>query len=124
LAGAFDETYENRASLLASIDQAMDYADLFGDQHELFPPEIEMKPNYVAIEDFTKVKKLQDEKDLLQMYVTRHPLQEYRNRLKSSGYTAVYKVAELTENKSIQKKTMLLHMINMNNTRRMSIMYL
>ena len=107
LAGVFDETYENRASLLASIDQAIDYADLFGDQHELFPPEIEMKPNYVAIEDFTKVKKLQDEKDLLQMYVTRHPLQEYRNRLKRSGYTAVSKVAELPENKTVQMMTLL-----------------
>ena len=30
LAGAFDETYDNRASLLASIDQALDRAELFG----------------------------------------------------------------------------------------------
>src|SRR5699024_423200 len=101
-----------------------DYADLFGDQHELFPPEIEMKPNYVAIEDFTKVKKLQDEKDLLQMYVTRHPLQEYRNRLKRSGYTAVSKVAELPENKTVQMMTLLQSMRKNTRKRRDSMVIL
>lgn len=124
LAGVFDETYDNRASLLASIDQAMDYAELFGDQHELFPPEIEMKPNYVEIEDFTKIKRLQDEKDLLQMYVTRHPLQEYRPRLSRSGYTAISKVTELAENKTIQMMTLLQSMRKIRTKRGESMAFL
>src|SRR5699024_6256405 len=102
LAGAFDETYENRASLLASIDQSVDCAELFGHHHDLRPPNIEMKTNYVATEDATEVNKLQDEKHLIQMYVTRHPLPAYRNRLKRRRYTAVSKVAELPENKPVQ----------------------
>src|SRR5699024_6056946 len=31
LSGTFDETYDNRASLLASVDQALDRAELFGE---------------------------------------------------------------------------------------------
>ncbi|HLQ96177.1 MAG TPA: DNA polymerase III subunit alpha [Pseudogracilibacillus sp.] len=107
LAGVFDETYDNRASLLASIDQALDYAELFGDQHELFPPEMEMKPNYVSKEDFPSIKKLQDEKDLLQMYVSKHPLQEYRRRLSMNGYTAISAVFELPEKRAVHMITVL-----------------
>src|SRR5699024_8537094 len=60
LAGAFDETYSNRASLLASIDQAIDRAELFGDasgQGELFSNAIRMRPAYTEIEDFSKMQK-------------------------------------------------------------------
>src|SRR5699024_8422417 len=47
LAGTFDETYDNRASLLASIDQALERAELFGSetgQANLFADQIDMKP--------------------------------------------------------------------------------
>lgn len=124
LAGVFDETYDNRASLLASIDQAMDYAELFGDQHELFPPEIEMKPNYVPKEDFPSLKKLQDEKDLLQMYVSRHPLKAYRRRLSMNGYTAISKVFEVPEKKSVHLITILQSMKKIRTKRGESMAFL
>lgn len=82
LAGTFDETYNNRASLLASIDQALDRAELFGgSQSNLFQDELNMRPAYVEIADFTPIQKLRDEKELLDMYVSSHPLKQHRTRL-------------------------------------------
>ncbi|MEI3596971.1 MULTISPECIES: DNA polymerase III subunit alpha [unclassified Oceanobacillus] len=89
LAGAFDDLYGNRASLLASIDQAMEQGELFRefyDQPNLFENQLSLEGNYVDIEDFTVAKKLQDEKELVGMYISSHPLKNYRTRLRASGY--------------------------------------
>ncbi|MCG5105292.1 DNA polymerase III subunit alpha [Oceanobacillus alkalisoli] len=89
LAGAFDDLYDNRASLLASIDQAMEQGELFRefyDQPNLFENQLSLEGKYVEIEDFTVAKKLQDEKELLGMYISSHPLKNYRTRLRASGY--------------------------------------
>ncbi|MFD1851912.1 DNA polymerase III subunit alpha [Oceanobacillus bengalensis] len=92
MVGAFDETYTNRASLLASIDQAIDQAELFkefNDQSSLFTDQIELEAEYVKIEDFTVMKKLADEKELLGMYVSSHPLKEHRQALRNNGYITI-----------------------------------
>src|SRR5699024_2663627 len=64
LAGFFDSTYDNRASVLASLDQAYARAELFGDLHEgdLFKDELKMAPAYTNIEDFSLMQRLRDEK--------------------------------------------------------------
>ncbi|GAB3065193.1 DNA polymerase III subunit alpha [Virgibacillus ainsalahensis] len=89
IAGAFDETFSNRASLLASLDSAIEQGELFrefNDQVGLFQDKIELEANYVEIEDFSLVKKLSDEKELLGIYVSSHPLKEYRKKLRANGY--------------------------------------
>lgn len=89
MAGAFDELHSNRASLLASIDQAIEQGELFHEFHNepnLFTEKIELQENYVDIEDFSQAKKLTDEKMLLGIYVSSHPLKEHRRRLRASGF--------------------------------------
>src|SRR5699024_11730932 len=60
-----------------------------------------------ALPIFPSIKKLQDEKDLLQMYVSKHPLQEYRRRLSMNGYTAISAVFELPEKRAVHMITVL-----------------
>src|SRR5699024_6209560 len=89
MAAAFDELHSNRASLLASIDQAIELGELFhefDDEPNLFTEKIELQENYVDIEDFSQAKKLTDEKMLLGIYVSSHPLKEHRRRLRASGF--------------------------------------
>jgi DNA polymerase-3 subunit alpha len=104
LAGAFDSLQPNRASLLASIDQAMEQGDLFkefSDQSSLFHNQIELEENYVDIEDFTIMKKLQDEKELLGMYISSHPLKNYRELLRRNGYISISDTELLIGKKNI-----------------------
>ncbi|MFC0301953.1 DNA polymerase III subunit alpha [Virgibacillus soli] len=92
IAGVFDDIYPNRASLLASIDQAMEQGELFKeflDQPSFFQDELQVNESYVPIEDFTLFKKLADEKELLGMYVSDHPLQMYRRQLKKNGFISI-----------------------------------
>lgn len=90
LSGAFDELHPNRATMLASVDSAMEQGELFGDldgQESFFYDELE--GNYTEMEDMSQVQKLQDEKDLLGVYVSSHPLKNYRSRLKVSGFISL-----------------------------------
>lgn len=91
LAGAFDETYPNRASLLASITPALERAELFGGYGEgaLFKDSLDMKASYVEIEDFTVMEKLADERELLGTYISTHPLKEKRQALISAKYGSI-----------------------------------
>lgn len=92
LAGAFDEIYPNRASLLASLDQAMEQGELFrefSDQPNLFEDQLNLEESYVEIEDFSVTKKLQDEKDLVGIYLSSHPLKNYRKKLRKNGYLSI-----------------------------------
>lgn len=103
LAGAFDETYDNRASLLASIDQALDRAELFGGaQSNLFQDELNMRPAYVEIADFTPIQKLRDEKELLDMYVSSHPLKQHRTRLTIEKFLTLQRAKSLTPRTKIK----------------------
>ncbi|RLL47878.1 DNA polymerase III subunit alpha [Oceanobacillus piezotolerans] len=105
MAGAFDETYSNRASLLASIDQAMEQGELFReftDQPSLFQDQLELEASYVEIEDFSIVKKLADEKELIGTYVSSHPLKEYRESLRGAGYIPLQNVQHLVGKKDVK----------------------
>lgn len=98
LAGAFDETYSNRASLIASIDQAMEQGLLFkefSEQSSLLQDAIELKASYTNMEDFSTVKKLNDEKELLGLYISSHPLAEYRELLTETNYVTIEKATEM-----------------------------
>lgn len=92
MAGAFDETYPNRASLLASIDYAMEQGELFrefADQPSLFQDKMDLVATYVEIEDFSLMKKLADEKEFVGIYISSHPLANYREKLRGNGYVTL-----------------------------------
>ncbi|WP_026906444.1 DNA polymerase III subunit alpha [Paucisalibacillus globulus] len=110
MAGAFDDTYDNRASLLASIDQAVESGELFReftDQPSLFQDQIDLVPNYVDIEDFTQIKKLSDEKELLGIYISSHPLLQYRNQLRENGYISLNHAESIEESKSFKSAVII-----------------
>ena len=91
--GTFDSVYTNRASLLASIDQAESRADLFGDLagagDSLFSKGMKLKPSYIEKEDFSLLEKLADEKELVGVYLSAHPLSDYRPGLTKSGFISL-----------------------------------
>lgn len=97
LAGAFDETYDNRASLLASITPALERAELFGGYGEgaLFKDSLDMKASYVEIEDFSIMQKLSDEKELLLTYISNHPLKEKRVTLTLKNYHSIAQIKQM-----------------------------
>lgn len=120
LAGAFDETYSNRASLLASIDQALERAELFGDvngQGNLFGDKVQMKPSYMEMDDFSQVQKLSDEKELLHMYVTSHPIKQYRSTLTLQHFLSLQQ-AKLLANNSQVKTVVIVQSIKKIHTKR------
>lgn len=120
LAGAFDETYHNRASLLASIDQAIARAELFGDldgQGSLFSEQMKMKPAYIDIDDFSQVQRLSDEKELLHMYVTDHPIKQYRTELTLQNFVTLTTTKSLA-NKQPVKTIAILHNVKKIHTKR------
>src|SRR5699024_6357319 len=105
LAGTFDELYANRASLLASIDLAMEQGTLFrefSDMPRLFQNELELENTYVEIEDFTKMKKLAEEKELVGFYLSNHPLSEHRKQLRANGYISLNHASRLVGKRNIR----------------------
>lgn len=120
LAGAFDEIYPNRASLLASIDQAIESGELFReftDQSSLFEEELDLEPSYVEIEDFSQIKKLSAEKELIGIYVSSHPLIEYRDRLRGNGFISLQH-AQLLDKKKVLKSTVIIQDVRTIRTKR------
>lgn len=101
LCGAFDETYHNRASLLASITPALERAELFGDYEvgALFKESTEMKAAYVDIEDFSLMEKLAEERILLGTYISTHPLKEKRHLLHKHSYESIYSIKRMKQGK-------------------------
>ncbi|WP_053218955.1 DNA polymerase III subunit alpha [Virgibacillus senegalensis] len=92
LAGAFDESNANRASLLGTIDQAMEQGELFGefgDQPSFFQESVELDATYKQTEDFSDIQKLSFEKDVLGIYISSHPLAKYREQLRAAGFIAL-----------------------------------
>lgn len=109
-AGTFDETYANRASLLATVDQALEQGDLFKefkDLPDVFSETIALEAHYEDIEDFTDAEKLANEKELLGIYMTSHPLKAYRNEFAANGYLAMIDLNSKLGKKGIKSVAMI-----------------
>ncbi|MBR3119552.1 MAG: DNA polymerase III subunit alpha [Oceanobacillus sp.] len=120
IAGAFDETYSNRASLLASIEQAMEQGELFKEffgGSSLFEDQIELDAKYVEIDDFSQVKKLADEKELLGMYVSSHPIKEFRKQLRANGHVTLRQAAKMLGKRNLDV-TVIIQAIRVIRTKR------
>ncbi|KZZ85867.1 DNA polymerase III subunit alpha [Bacillus sp. SJS] len=85
--GAFDEFNIGRESLLATLDVALEHAELMrpesGDgQMDLgFEDEFTLKPKYIEVEPFTIAEKLQFEKESLGFYFSDHPVSSFKEIL-------------------------------------------
>src|SRR5690625_449616 len=81
MAGTFDETYENRASLLASVEQAINQGELFGGVNNgpsLLPNKYGIEEVYTEIEDFTQMKKISDETEIYRILLSIQTLTHYQ----------------------------------------------
>jgi DNA polymerase III subunit alpha len=98
LAGAFDEFGIDRATLLASLDVAIQHAELVNpdDDHDLFKEEeaFLLKPKYVEVEEMNAETKLNFEKQVLGLYLSDHPVTTYRPLLDDLGVTLIVDVRQ------------------------------
>lgn len=101
MVGAFDELYDNRASLLASIDKVYERIELFG-QSSLFTEQMSMRADYIAIDDFTTMEKLQKEKELIHLYISSHPFEKIRQSLTIQGHLPLHEIKILADNRTIK----------------------
>ncbi|MFC3883219.1 DNA polymerase III subunit alpha [Bacillus songklensis] len=93
--GSFDEFGEDRATLLASIDVALEHIELIGvdDQENFFlDEEFSLKPKYVTAGPMPLAEKLQLEKEALGFYLTSHPAMLFRSAFSSYGAKTIYEV--------------------------------
>ncbi|MGP4062569.1 DNA polymerase III subunit alpha [Halobacillus sp. H74] len=102
ISGAFDELHQNRASSLASIDQALEQGELFKefqDQPGFFGTDIEM--GMVEVDPFPPLKELSMEKEVLGAYMSEHPLGHHRNALRSRGMISLYQADQLKSKRKL-----------------------
>lgn len=113
LAGVFDELHPNRASLLASIDQALEQRELFGDlygSNHLLKGRLGFSDHYASVEDFSPLYKLKKEKKLLGIYISDHPLAEYRKKLTDRGYQPLINSKNLIGKRNVKSAALIQEM--------------
>ncbi|TYR76940.1 DNA polymerase III subunit alpha [Rossellomorea vietnamensis] len=85
--GALDDFGEDRSTLLASLDVAIEHAELVRPQdqdYDLFEEEeaFLLKPKYTEVEGMPLEKKLEYEKQVLGLYLSDHPVTPYEDLFK------------------------------------------
>lgn len=94
--GSFDEFGEDRAILLASLDVALEHAQIFkpndSNQFELFEEEMLPKPIYVQVDSIPQEDKLFFEKEALGIYLSDHPISIYQKALKQKGTQTLFEL--------------------------------
>jgi len=102
-AGAFDEWGQDRATLLASIDVAINHAELAsadGLSFDLFQSsEFNLQPKYTVVEPITLEYKLLYEKEVLGFYLSDHPTKTYQSLFQHFATTSLYTIVEGKESK-------------------------
>ncbi|WP_078379423.1 DNA polymerase III subunit alpha [Sutcliffiella halmapala] len=89
-AGALDEFGEDRAVLLATLDVALQHADLMMPAEEnqidfFVGDEFNLKPKYVQAEPLQLTEQLQLEKEALGFYLSKHPTEPYAAYFQLAG---------------------------------------
>jgi DNA polymerase III subunit alpha len=107
-----DEFREERSTLLASIDVALDYAELVKPNNESqldfsFEEELLLKPEYVNIDPFKDEEKLRFEMEALGFYLSSHPVTAYEKYCKKENPKTIQYVKE----NSIGKRSQILALI-------------
>jgi DNA polymerase III subunit alpha len=88
--GAFDEFGQDRAVLLATLDVAIEHAQLMAPddsgQIDLFhDPEFKLKPKYVTVDPLPVKDMLAYEKEVLGLYLSTHPVSIMEDAMKAAG---------------------------------------
>jgi DNA polymerase III subunit alpha len=96
--GSFDEFGQDRAVLLASLDVAIEHAQIFkpddASQIDLFEDELIPKPKYVVVDPISQEMKLTFEKDALGFYLSNHPVSVYEKELARFGAQHLYQLTK------------------------------
>ncbi|MEH7074766.1 DNA polymerase III subunit alpha [Neobacillus drentensis] len=92
--GSLDEFGEDRAVLLASLDVAMEHAQIFkptdDNQFDLFEEEFIPKPKYTQVDPISQENKLTFEKEALGFYLSNHPISIYEEQLRQCGALSLF----------------------------------
>ncbi|WP_226667053.1 DNA polymerase III subunit alpha [Metabacillus litoralis] len=93
-AGAMDEFEVERSTLLASLDVAIEHAELMkpadDNQFDLFlEDEFMLKPKYIEVDSFKIEEKLKFEKEALGFYFSSHPVEMYRQKFDLSDALSI-----------------------------------
>lgn len=98
LAGCFDEFGIERATLFASVDVALEHAELMGpyigEDGDLFASELSFKPKYAEASPFSLEEKLAYEKELLGIYLSPHPVSSDAERFRAAGAIDIARVTK------------------------------
>ncbi|GAF64334.1 DNA polymerase III, alpha subunit [Bacillus sp. TS-2] len=91
-AGALDFFEEERATMLATIDEALEYAERVREFEEesagLFTISLE-RPNYIWQEPLSDLEKLEYEFEVFGFYLSGHPIEKYETVLESFKRTTI-----------------------------------
>lgn len=92
--GAFDEFGKDRAVLLATIDVAIEHAQLVAPegsgQIDMFEDdEFSLKPKYTEVDPMRIEDKLSMEKEVLGVYLSKHPASIFEQEFKAAGVKPV-----------------------------------
>ncbi|MGE8078596.1 DNA polymerase III subunit alpha [Peribacillus loiseleuriae] len=102
-AGAFDEFEVDRATLLASLDVAIDHSELVnpndGDFDLFLNSEFSLKPKYVQVDPIRLEDKLIFEKRALGLYLSDHPVIGYKVLFQYFGAVSIDEAIVKKENK-------------------------
>lgn len=118
--GAFDQISENRATLMAGYESvlesiSMDRKKNVQGQISLFDafsaqveevPDMQLSTNLPVVREFSEKERLNMEKEVLGMYLSGHPLSEYKSELDRKTSINMKKLNELKED---EKTYMKLH---------------
>ncbi|MED0706126.1 DNA polymerase III subunit alpha [Aneurinibacillus aneurinilyticus] len=109
--GAMDDFSSNRAALLAALDETMEWAQRMrklneGEQIDFFTQEsssAEKAPEIPeGIADFAQKEKLLQEKELLGLYLSGHPLDNYRGVCERLSFLPLGQLREMQDKQSIR----------------------
>ncbi|WP_096202702.1 DNA polymerase III subunit alpha [Bacillus sp. FJAT-45350] len=96
ISGCFDEFGAHRAQLLASLDDALEFAEKMNQsqtEEQLFSLQVE-KPDYIDVPPFENQELLSFEKDMLGFYLSGHPASTYKKKLNLNGGQLISEVEE------------------------------
>ena len=116
--GAFDQISENRATLMAGYESvlesiSMDRKKNIQGQISLFDafsaqvdeaPEMQLSTNLPVVREFSEKERLNMEKEVLGMYLSGHPLSEYKSELDRKTSINMKKINELKEDEKTYMK--------------------
>ncbi len=105
--GAFDSLPGHRAQLLAVLDEAMEKAsrdkkNLLKDQISLFADEGGEEPeSEITVPPYTQSEKLEYERELLGLYLSGHPLDDYRELIEQETSHRISQLKDCTDHEHV-----------------------